>query len=111
MTNEPTFTSRGAVVLGHLAVTLPVLVMIVGSYFVGYALFGLLGALCSIVIGTTLAWLWWSAVVPRWREWAKDRGADPDQTQSLAQRTGLVWPKGHFLEKTEFRLRKRSDGT
>jgi hypothetical protein len=46
-------------------------------------------------------------MVPRWREWVKNQGADELRTQHLAQVTGLVWPKGSFLEKTEFRLRKR----
>jgi len=51
-----------------------------------------------------LPWFWWSYAVPRWRAWALSRGADPERLQELAQQVKLVWPRGHFFERTEFTL-------
>ena len=62
----------------------------------------------SLPLGFVLAWLWWSYSVPRWREWAlKQPGVDPNELQKAAEVITLVWPKGHFFEKTEFKLRKK----
>jgi hypothetical protein len=106
MTPEPALTPKRAVAVGQLVVNLPVAVIIVLAC-VASAFLGPSKALVCLPVGFGLAWLWWSATVPRWREWAKNKGADPEQTQDLAQTARLVWPKGHFLERTEFRLRKR----
>lgn len=77
-----------------------------GSYL-GYALKGSAWTLVGFFFGVILAWLWWSAAVPRWREWAMTRGADEEQTQELGVRSGLVWPKGSMFEKTEFKIRNK----
>jgi hypothetical protein len=111
LTNRPeepsrsTLTPGKAVFLGHLLVNAPVVVIVSVWSMVGYILRGMPVALLYLFIGALLAWLWWSATVPRWRRWAKRRGADEERTQRLAQQTGLVWPKGFFLEKSEFRAR------
>ena len=57
----------------------------------------------ALIIGSLLAWVWWSYTVPRWRDWAQRRGANSDQLQKFAFRTGLTWPKGSLFERTEFR--------
>jgi hypothetical protein len=62
----------------------------------------------SMPLGFILAWLWWSYSVPRWREWAlKQPGVNPEELQKAAEVVTLVWPKGHFFEKTELKLRKK----
>jgi hypothetical protein len=66
---------------------------ITGSRVLGFVL---------LVVGFVAGWLWWSYAVPRWRHWALRRGADPDELQKAAERAKLLWPRGHFLEKTEF---------
>ena len=38
------------------------------------------------------------------RAWAHARGADPVELQRLAEEEKLVWPVGHFLQYTEFRI-------
>jgi hypothetical protein len=121
MENKPKPSAVQAVIRGHLIVTLPVFVIIgltTGVAAVSISVFTpnnteikmqLLHALrlpLGGLAGCLLGWLWWSASVPRWREWAKSIGADEEQTQRLGQRTLLVWPKGWFFEKTEFRRRK-----
>lgn len=62
----------------------------------------------SMPLGFIMAWLWWSYSVPRWREWAlKQTGVNADELQKAAEVATLVWPKGHFFEKTEFKIRKK----
>ena len=104
---EPNLKAGQAVLLGHLVVNVPVLTIIGLAYLIGYISIGPDRAIFCVPVGAVMAWVWWSAIVPRWREWVKNQGADEVRTQHLAQVTGLVWPKGSFLEKTEFRLRKR----
>lgn len=111
-------TLEVAVRRGHLFITRPVMVIMLG-------LLGLAAVLLSRrprPLGTALpaamalvspfaAWLWWSWATPRWRHWALGRGLDPHALQQLAQESGLVWPKGHIFEKTEFRFRPPDDSS
>jgi hypothetical protein len=121
MKNESSLTAREAVLRGHLVVALPMLVIIGLTTTIVYFLIGPfagygggfarlflhaerlpIGSFAGVIAG----WLWWSVSVPRWREWAKIHGADEEQTQKLAVKTLLVWPRGSIFEKTEFRTRK-----
>jgi hypothetical protein len=94
-----------AVFIGHLFVNIPVLILIIGFALGGRIIFPTLW-LIFLLVGFILAWLWWSFTVPRWRQWALKRGAPADRLQKLAVSTGLVWPKGSFFEKTEFKVKK-----
>lgn len=96
-----------AVLIGHLVVNVPVLILIAGSTGLGLFFFHSSDWwVAFFIIGTVLAWMWWSLVIPLWRKWAIRRGADPERLQKLAALTGLVWPKGWIFEKTEFRYKK-----
>jgi hypothetical protein len=104
--SEPSLTPERAVRIGQLVVNLPV-VMIIGSVGVCALRFGgPVWGLAGVFLSPFLGWIWWSFSVPRWREWAKEKGADEEVTQTIAVQRGLVWPRGHFFEKTEFRRRK-----
>jgi hypothetical protein len=100
-----------ALLVGHLLVTLPVLLFICGLTFLGMfvALFILpfqpLLIFVFLIIGFALAWTWWSLLIPKWRNWAHRQGIPPDELQKWAVRTGLVWPKGWIFEKTEIRFK------
>jgi hypothetical protein len=124
MKSNASLTPARAVAYGHAVITLPV-VLIIGlatimAFFVvrppspddHKTLIQMLLYFAQIdigvVVGGAVGWLWWSLSVPRWREWAKRRGADKEQTQRLAQRTLLVWPQGSLFEKTEFPTRNRA---
>lgn len=101
-----------AVILGHLIVSIPVFIIIIG-FGMGGLIFGLkfslIFLLIFLLIGFTLGWLWWSFIVPRWRQWALGQGVPAEQLQSLAVATGLVWPKGYVFERTEFKLNKKNE--
>ena len=105
--SKPGLSPSRAVFYGHVVVTLPVLLIMCLGSFLGYAIKGSVWAIAGFLLGLLLAWLWWSLAVPRWREWAKSQGADEEKTQSLGERSGLVWPKKSIFEKTEIRPRKK----
>ena len=80
---------RSIIVVGLIAGALLINILPV----VGFAL---------MVAAIPCAWVWWSYLVPEWRNWAHRRGADPEQLQYLAECARLVWPKGSVFERTEF---------
>ncbi len=100
---KPTPSPVLAVARGHLTVTLPVVVIIVMGGFTGWLFAGPGGVLIGIIIGALVAWPCWSFLLPRWRDWVEEKGLTPGDVQSLAASTGLLWPQGSFLERTEFR--------
>jgi hypothetical protein len=106
---RPPLSAEKAVLIGHLAVNGPVTLIMLAGAVLGFFVLGWMGVPLFVVPSAAVAWLWWSFFVPRWRRWALRGGADPDRLQSLGQMTGLVWPKGFFLEKTEFRLKDDAD--
>ncbi len=104
-TNTP-LNVRVAVDRGHALVNSPVraimgLLMAVGA-LLGFVLHREALGFGLVIAAPFIAWIWWSYAVPRWRSWALRRGADPEELQALAEREKLVWPRGHFFEKTEF---------
>ncbi|PYS66815.1 MAG: hypothetical protein DMF69_24970 [Acidobacteria bacterium] len=92
-----------AVARGHLTVTLPVIVVIVLGGFIGRLFAGRGGVLAGIVIGALVGWPCWSFLISRWRDWVEDRGLAPEDVQSLAASSFLLWPQGSFFERTECR--------
>lgn len=92
-----------AILIGHLVVSSMVLIFILGFSFIGFIFFKRF-VIVFLLGGFTIAWLWWSLMTPKWRNWAHKQGVDPDKLQNWAVLTGLVWPKGWIFEKTEFRM-------
>ncbi len=97
------------VLVGQLWVNLPVLIIIAMvsatiSKWIGPAderhmslgllMFHEVRIEVGVILGAMLGWLWWSATVPRWREWSIHQGAKLDRVQHWAERTLLEWPKG-----------------
>ncbi len=104
-TPDRRISARRAVAIGHLVVNVPGLVVIAG---VGVATMGHpSGSSFALILGAgAVAWLWWAFTVPRWRRWATTRGADPTALQRTGERTGLIWPEGSWMSRTEFRSRR-----
>lgn len=66
---------------------------------------GLVVVIGLLVAALPSAWIGWSVQVPRWRLWAYRRVADIEALKSAAVSASLIWPEGHFFERTEFRSR------
>src|SRR5207247_8905590 len=93
--------------LGHLRVTLPVLVFI-SSGFLLASRFRPEQLTAQAVVafgGVVIAWLYWAWQAPRWRLWALPRllGASGSRLLALAFSNGLLWPEGNLIERTELR--------
>jgi uncharacterized membrane protein len=100
---------RRAVIIGTCVVNLPVLAIIALGFLASSRLLQGWFVLAGCLLSIATAWFFWSLAIPYWREWALKSGADPDMTQMLAERAGLVWKRGKVLEKTEVPLSDRSD--
>ena len=100
--------AQRAVRIGLLVVNGPILVLLFVPYLFLSERGGAWPAI-AVAIGFVAAWLYWSLAIPRWREWALRRGADPDELQRRAERVGLVWRRGSVFERTEFRPRRRDE--
>jgi len=101
---------RTAVDRGHAVITMRLFVVMVIVSAVGIGLGIVLNAwaiaLAAVIASPLVAWPWWSYATPRWRDWAVGRGADPTELQRVAEREKLVWPRGHFFERTELPFRR-----
>ena len=98
-------TAAVAVSRGQRLVNFPVIAILILGSGTGWILTVasvLLGCVVA-VLGIVAAWLWWSYSIPLWRRWALERGANPEELQSLAVQAQLLWPKGSMFERTESR--------
>lgn len=57
----------------------------------------------SLVVCIALAWLWWSWMLPKWRLWAFENVDDIEHLIDRAIQSNLMWPPGHFFQKTEIK--------
>ena len=103
--NNTRLSTKKAVAIGCVVIGLPSLVI---TAIVVLAFSGQIGFTWSALLGIVPGWTWWSFTVQRWRKWASEQGAPPDEVQRVAATIGLVWPKGWIFEKTEFNWEKFS---
>ena len=94
---------------GIIWINVPVLLILLAPAFVRQHFApdsGLATSAFALLMVFLAAWAWWSVNVSLWRRWAKRSGVDSEELQILGQSSRLLWPKGHFFERTEFdRLR------
>ncbi len=108
-----TISPGHAVIVGLIWVNGPVLALLFSAIILPFGLWEFLiegslpqwvaVAIC-VVFALALwcaAWLWWSLNVPRWRLWSYRRVEDLARLQRQAVEAGLLWPAGHFFERTE----------
>ncbi len=102
-------TARRAIVLGHLAVTLPIVVLFALAYLLDRRV-ATPASFAAIPVAFLVAWLYWSLAVPRWRLWALANVVDAPCESLLARAasSGLLWREGSWLERTELRQRDYS---
>lgn len=102
-------TPAQAVGRGHRRVSLPAFAIISFTAAIGWGVtHKIAGGLLGLIVGMIPAWVWWSYAVPRWRDWLDDEGISEASVYRLAISSGLVFPRGFYLEGTELR---RRDGT
>ena len=69
----------------------------------------LIGLVLVLTLSFAAAWFAWSVQVPRWRVWAYRHVSDIEALKASAVSAGLIWPEGHFFQRTEFRTAAQSD--
>jgi len=106
MSHAETPTPSQAVRRGSMIISLPSVLVLGGVVYLGVR-FSQLGLIGSLLAGYLAHWLYWSVTIPHWRDWVERKGLTPDDVQLLAQKVGLLWPRGSFFESTELR---RSNG-
>jgi len=68
----------------------------------------LIGLVLIFLLSFVAAWFAWSVQVPRWRVWAYRRVNDIEALKDSAVSAGLIWPEGHFFQRTELRTAAQS---
>lgn len=102
---SPAKETSKAIWVGIFWVNVPILPIFLGPLFVQKELLSNNEANVSILCltgGFIGAWLWWSVNVSLWRRWAYRKGVDANELQNEGQSSSILWPRGHFFEKTEF---------
>lgn len=61
------------------------------------------------VLAFVLAWLYWSFAITYWRLWAFENVDDVFELEIKAIQGKLIWPPGHFFEKTEIRSKAQRE--
>ena len=110
--SKRTITSGAAIVVGTLVVNLPVFALLAGPAFIASSMGRDDLTLWILLLSFVAAWGWWSLSVPRWRLWAYERVESTSEVHRKALAAGLLWPRGSFLERTEFKSlaqRKRQE--
>ena len=83
----------GQVLLGHLTITLPVLLAVPLMVYWGLYQFGPSLWPYYVTGGLALAWQWYSIALPRWERLLAENGAQADTISDIARRSGFVWPR------------------
>lgn len=90
-------TRRRAVILGHLAVTLPTVGLIPLLLFVGLYVSGPWLRLYYVLAGIALGWQWYSFALPRWKTYLRSKGVEQAEVEALAAHAGLEWTGAHSV--------------
>jgi hypothetical protein len=81
-----------AAVLGHLTITLPVVVITAATVRFLLYTFGPIPMAYFVFTGVALSWQWYMMAIARWKESLANRGFQHDEIEKLARRSGLQWP-------------------
>ena len=101
---EPGSRTKSAIWVGIFWVNAPVFLILLGPLLFQLTFFKGVAPAWSIsllMLGFMGAWMWWSVKVSLWRRWADRRGTDPHELQMEGESSSILWPKGHFFERTE----------
>lgn len=95
-----------AISKGHKVVNFPVMAINAGvvalTVYLGVQkLIPIWGYFIGLILGFVLSWLWWSFKIAKWRVWAFENVRNVHELKKRAIQERLIWPDGHFFEKTE----------
>ncbi len=111
MKSEKTLTIEQAIKRGFFFVNLPVFLIIALPLFIAgilpesWNLNPIVGL--AIIPSIIMAWVWWSWSLPKWRLWAVKKVDDIELLFNKAVEAQLMWPVGHFFQKTEINSDKQ----
>jgi hypothetical protein len=106
-----------AILIGEMAINVPVLGLLTGLIFGVGKLFQLatgydgtgpsqaLPSVVAVIVAFTSAWVWWSIVTPRWLLWAMRR-VDHPQALRRAAVGSILWNEGKWgnrMNRTQWR--------
>jgi len=103
-------TVNKAILRGHLTVTLPVLLILIGlpflySYLENVKFISVILKHILIVLSFFLAWAYWSFFIVKWKLWAYKNVSELDELKLIAIQQGLIWRDGSIFEKTEIKTK------
>jgi hypothetical protein len=84
-------TSR-ATLVGHLILTAPAVAAILLVPFFGLRMLGPFLFFYYITMGIAIGWQWYLVALPKWKIWLTGKGAQQEEVDALAIRSGLAWP-------------------
>lgn len=93
------------VLVGLITVSLPTLPLLIGPISILQTWFAPeppLPQFAALALGFLTAWIWWSCAVSAWRRWAESGGMTAGEVQYHGESASILWPRGHFFEKTEW---------
>jgi hypothetical protein len=88
---DSALTSRAALV-GHLTLTVPAIAAIVLVPLFGLRMFGPFLFFYYLAAGIAIGWQWYLVALPNWKKWLTGKGAQQEEVDALAHRSGLAWP-------------------
>ncbi len=102
---SPSPETRKAIWVGIAWIQVPLIPIMVGPLLVQQEIIlnanPIVSGLC-LLFGFVIAWAWWSVNVSLWRRWAKKNGVDINELQYEGESSSILWPRGHFFERTEY---------
>lgn len=82
----------GQVLLGHLAITVPVVLAVPLVVYWGLGEFGPSLWPYYVTAGLALAWQWYLIALPHWKGLLTRSGLQVNRIEDVARRSGFVWP-------------------
>lgn len=90
MSNSKELSTIEIVNRGWLLVNIPSIIIILVVWFC-LATFVDLSNGISILIGTSLGWLYWEYSIKKWVRWALDNNVEPERLLKIGQFSLLLW--------------------
>lgn len=90
MRNKNDLSTFEIVLKGYLWVNIPIIVMALIIWYFLMSYFNLSSSI-SIIIGTSVGWIYWEFAIKKWVKWALDNNVEPDRLLKIGQFSLLLW--------------------